>query len=35
LENRALRASAKHANPDADEAIPEAVGNEFIDDILK
>jgi hypothetical protein len=35
LENRPLSATAKHANPEADEAIPDAVGNELTDCILK
>ena len=29
--NKAFKADAKHAKPEADEAIPDAVGNEFID----
>lgn len=30
-----LRATARQARPEADEAIPEAVGKELIDYILK
>jgi len=30
-----FKAAARHANPEADEAIPDAVGNEFYDYILK
>lgn len=33
--NIPFKAAAKHANPEADEAIPEAVGNEFFDYTLK
>jgi len=29
--NNPFKAVAKHAKPDADEAMPEAVGNEFTD----
>lgn len=33
--NNPFKAAAKQANPEADDAIPEAVGNEFTDYILK
>lgn len=35
LSKRPFKAQAKQANPEAEEAIPEAVGNEFLEITLK
>ena len=33
--NNPFNPTARHASPDADDAIPDAVGNEFLDYTLK
>jgi len=35
LPNKPFKADARQAKPEADEAIPEAVGNEFLEVTLK
>jgi hypothetical protein len=35
LPNNPFKAEARHASPEADDAIPEAVGKEFLEVILK